>query len=309
MTDAPEFGLYPSDAEVDAWLEAIWQEAQETACDVEPLGEQGSTVQFGVRHLKGCQYVRFSPEGMDTFYGYWQPAPSQPAPLLVHTPGYGAEMSAHPDLVAQGYNVLDVNPLGYVTPSGADETKTRNDTWPVFYETYASRGERGYRQWLVNCVLAIRWAQDQDAVLPNRLSFFGSSQGGGASQILGSLYRDHGVRCVAADVSWMTNFPLCKELDVEWGSDTSFADIAAMDDPADGWYALGLIDALSHARRLTLPVMLTAGGADSACPPAAIETVFHKLPSTRMYCYIDGQGHAYTQEFVTLAAAWFRLYA
>jgi hypothetical protein len=41
----------------------------------------------------------------------------------------------------------------------------------------------------------------------------------------------------------------------------------------------------------------------------AIETVFHKLPSTRMYCYIDGQGHAYTQEFVTLATAWFRLYA
>jgi cephalosporin-C deacetylase-like acetyl esterase len=308
VTEQAEFRFYPSEAEVDAWLDAIWQQAQETECEVEPLDEQGFTMQFGIRHLKGYQYVRFSPEGMDTFYGYWQPAPSQPAPLLVHTPGYGAEMSAHPDLVAQGYNVLHVNPLGYVTPSGADEAKRRDDTWPVFYETYTSRGERGYRQWLINCVLAIRWAQGQGAVLADRVSFFGSSQGGGASQMLGSLYRDHGVRCVAADVSWMTNFPLCKELDVEWGHDT-FAAIEAMEDPADGWYALGLIDALSHARRLTVPVMLTAGGADPTCPPAAIETVFDKLPLTRMYCYIDGQGHAYTQEFVTLATAWFRLYA
>jgi cephalosporin-C deacetylase-like acetyl esterase len=83
------------------------------------------------------------------------------------------------------------------------------------------------------------------------------------------------------------------ELDVEWGRDT-FAAIEAMDDPADGRYALGLIDALSHARRLAVPVMLTAGGADPTCPPTAIETVFRKLPSTRMYCCIDGQGHAHT---------------
>jgi cephalosporin-C deacetylase-like acetyl esterase len=210
--------------------------------------------------------------------------------------------------VAQGYNVLHVNPLGYVTPSGADESKRDNDTWPVFYETYASRGERGYRQWLINCVLAIRWAQSQTAVLTDRVSFFGTSQGGGASLMLGSLYRDHGVRCVAGDVAWMTNFALCKELDVEWGRDP-FAAIAAMDNPADGWYALGLLDALSHARRLTIPVMLASGGADPTCPPEAIETVFARLPSTRMYCYLEGQGHAYTQEFVTLAGAWFRLYA
>lgn len=308
MTESPEFKFYPSETEVDVWLEDIWQEAQTTKFKAEPLDEQGFTKQFGIRHLKGCRYIRFSPEGMDTFYGYWQPAPSHPAPLLIHTPGYGAEMSAHPDLVARGYNVLHINPLGYVTPSGADETKAPDDQWPVFSQTYTSRGEHGYRQWLIDCALAIRWAQSQEAVISDRLSFFGTSQGGGASQMLGSLYRDHGVRCVAADVSWMTNFPLCKELDVEWSRDT-IAAIEAMDNPADGWYALGLIDALSHARRLTIPVMFTAGGTDSTCPPSAIETVFHRLPSTRMYCYLDGQGHAYTQEFVTLASAWFRLYA
>jgi cephalosporin-C deacetylase-like acetyl esterase len=306
LTRTPESDFYPSEAEVDAWLDGIWQEAQATACEVELLDEQGFRAQFGVRHLKGCRYVRFAPQGMDAFYGYWQPAPSQPAPLLVHTPGYGAEISAHPDMVAQGYNVLHVNPLGYVTPTGPDETKRRGDSWPVFYETYTSKGERGYRQWLVDCALAIRWAGGQEAVLPSRVSFLGTSQGGGAALMLGSLYRDHGVRCVAADVPWMIDFPLRKALGV--GRDL-FAAIKAMGNPADGWYALGLIDGLSHARRLTVPVLLTAGGEDGTCPAAAIETVFARLPSTRLYCYLDGQGHTYTQEFVTLAAAWFRLYA
>ena len=77
----------------------------------------------------------------------------------------------------------------------------------------------------------------------------------------------------------------------------------------EAWRALGFIDTLSHARRLTLPVMLTAGGEDTACPPATIESLFEKLPATRMYCHLHGQEHDYTQEFIALAAAWFRLYA
>jgi hypothetical protein len=33
------------------------------------------------------------------------------------------------------------------------------------------------------------------------------------------------------------------------------------------------------------------------------------LPTTKAYCYLDGQGHDYTQAFIALASAWFRLYA
>jgi len=70
-----------------------------------------------------------------------------------------------------------------------------------------------------------------------------------------------------------------------------------------------MIDALSHARRLDVPVLLTAGGADVTCLPETISALFERLPSTRSYCYLDGQGHAYTSAFLPLAAAWFRLYA
>ena len=299
---------YPDAASVDAWLDGIWQEAQQTAFDAELLDEQGYGPHLGIRHMRGYGYVRFTPRDRAPFYSYWQPAPSAPAPLLVHTPGYGAEISVHPDLVAQGYNVLHINPLGYVTPSGADLGKQRDGGWPVFGDTLASGAQRGYRQWLQDCVLAIRWARSQAEVLPNRLSFFGTSQGGGASLLLGSLYRDHGVRCVAADEPWMIDFPRAMSLRPDWALSLQER-MAALDDPSPLCRALGTIDALSHARRLTIPVLLTAGGADATCPAPTIEALFDRLPTTRLYCYLDGQAHGYTREFITLAAAWFRLYA
>ena len=60
---------------------------------------------------------------------------------------------------------------------------------------------------------------------------------------------------------------------------------------------------------MTMPVLLTAGGADVTCPPPTIEALFDKLPTTRLYCHLDGQAHGYTREFIALASAWFRLYA
>ena len=298
-----EFEHYPDEATVDAWVDGIWREGQEIEFEAELLTESELGPTINVRHLKGHYYVRFSPQGMDPFYGYWQPAPSHPAPLLVHTPGYGAEMSIHPDLVMQGYNVLHVNPLGYVTPSGADEAKKRDDNWPVFSDTLASGAQEGYHQWLINCVLAIKWAQSREEVAPNRVSFFGTSQGGGASLLLGSIYQGRGVRCVAADEPFMVNFPLAKVVRPDWWPE--FVDGIT----PEVWHALGFIDIISHARRLTVPVMLTAGEKDSACPPPTIESLFERLPATRMYCYLHGQEHDYTQQFIALAAAWFRLYA
>ncbi len=297
------FEHYPDEAAVDAWIDGIWKEGQEIEFEAKLLTEHEPGLTVNVRHLKGHHYVRFSPQGMDPFYGYWQPTLSHPAPLLVHTPGYGAEISIHPDLVMQGYNVLHVNPLGYATPSGADESKLRGESWPVFDDTFESGAERGYRQWLINCVLAIKWAQGRDEVIPGRVSFFGTSQGGGAALLLGSIYQGRGTRCVAADEPFMVNFPLCQVIPADWWSD-SFDEISA-----EVWRALGFIDALSHARRLTVPVMLTGGEKDPSCPAATIESLFEQLPATRMYCYLHGQEHDYNQEFIALAAAWFRLYA
>jgi pimeloyl-ACP methyl ester carboxylesterase len=57
-----------------------------------------------------------------------------------------------------------------------------------------------------------------------------------------------------------------------------------------------------------MPVLLTAGLDDETCPVDQIRALFERLPGTRSYTELAGQGHAYTQPFLHLARAWFRLY-
>ena len=214
-------------------------------------------------------------------------------------------MSTHPELVASGYNVLHISPLGYATPDGPSEQLKRNDSWPVLPDTVISGGEEGYRTWLVNCVMAIKWAMDRAEVLPERISFFGTSQGGGASLLLGSIFRDQGVRCVAADQPFLTNYP---QAGGRGAYGHAVEGLSEVSDETAGWKALGYVDTVAHAYRLTCPVMLTAGGNDEVCPPETIESLYQVLPETKSLTFIKALTHSYSREFVPLASAWFRIY-
>lgn len=305
MSVAAASSPLPIPDDLDAWLDSIHALAA-PPCPMAWLKEQGFSHQFGVRHTKGFVYLEFSPPGLTPFYAYWQPVPVGPAPLLVHVPGYGAEMSAHPELVAQGYNVLHVSPLGYATPRGPAEALKRDGQWPVLPDTILTGARGGYRLWLANVAMAIAWARTQPEVLPDRLSFFGTSQGGGGALMLGSLYRGRGARCVAADLPFLTHFPLAAG---RGAYSIAAKTLAALPDPAAGWRALAYVDTLSHAARLDLPVLLTAGGRDGTCPPETIEALFARLPATRSYTFWHDAGHRYSIPFPALAAGWFRLYA
>jgi cephalosporin-C deacetylase-like acetyl esterase len=308
---------YPSAAEVDRWVEELWGAAEQSPCSAEVLESDlewpklgGYPFQYGVRQNRGNRYVRFSPREGDVFYGYWQPSVRQPAPLLVHVPGYGAELSAHPELVAVGYNVLHVNPLGYCTPEGMNPARSRNSGdplgWPQLPETIESAGEHGYREWLINVLQAVAWARRRGEVIPGRLSFFGSSQGGGTSLILASIFRNRGVRCAAAEEPFMTNFP------AGVGRGGYALVQTALDQAPDkpgAWRALGFIDTLSHVHRLDLPVLITAGGADELCPADLIESLFARLDCVKAFVYLKHAEHAYTPEFLALLQSWLTLYA
>ena len=303
---------YPTETEVDQWLDDIWTDAgqsSDSSMGIDFLGN-GFEDSLCVGHIKDMKLIKFSPKGRSPFYAYWQPTPYGPAPLLVHTPGYGAEVCIHPDLVMLGYNVLHINPLGYMTPLGRDETKMlQGKYFRVLPDTVISRAQTGYKQWFSDCILAIQWAQAQKNVLPDRVSFFGSSQGGFGSLMLGSLFRGRGVRCIAADVPFGVDFILARKLGTSAGYAMAFDALKEIKNQADGWYAIGIMDIQSHTRRLDLPVMLTAGGTDDLCPPQTIKSLFDNLPSTKLYYYMERQGHDYTNQFITLVSSWFRLYA
>jgi cephalosporin-C deacetylase-like acetyl esterase len=295
---------YPSRKELETWIGSVWKLAKSAKCTSETLNDPSFQRPLGVWYLKDARYVRLSPVGMNSFYAFWQPALSETAPLLVHVPGYGAEMSAHPDLVALGYNVLHVCPLGYVTPKGDNESMKVNGNWPVLPDTITSGGKDGYRIWFANVLMAVEWAMRQPSVLPNRLSFFGTSQGGGTALILSSIFKGKGIRCVAADLPFLTNFALANG---RGAYQVCWKEMKEMG--ARGWKSAGLVDTLSHAHRLEVPTLLTSGGVDEVCPPDTIESLYERLPGIKGLIHLKTTGHWYTKEFIPLASAWFRLYA
>ena len=302
---------YPSAAEVDAWCEDRLARADATDVEAEFLDVELVPGAAHARHTTGV-HVRFRPVGGEPFWGYWQPAHSGgPAPLAVHLPGYGAEISAHPTICEAGFNVLHVNPRGYCTPEGFNLGKQVDGAWPVLPQTVASLGEHGYVDWYADALVAVRWALGRPSVLPERLGLFGTSQGGGTALILASLLRERNVRAVAADVPFLTNFPLVESMDRPEGAyDLAFGALSGVegDRRPEAWRALGFADTISHAHRLTMPTLLTAGGEDEVCPPASIRSLFERLPGTRSYTELAGQGHAYTVAFLSLARAWLSLY-
>ena len=304
LTEEKAYEYYPTHNEVDKWVEFLWELSESICCNAEILCECGFTDSIDIHYAKEeFTYVKFAPQEMDEFYGYWQPAMSYPAPLLVHTPGYSAAISMHPDIVFQGYNVLHINPLGYMTPTGPDDGKKRDGNWPVFEDTIISSAKEGYRYWLVNCLLAIKWALSQPEVIKERISFFGTSQGGGAALLLGSIFKDRGIRCIAADVPFLTNIPmeqLTRSKPFPCQVDNFNKNI---------WQVLGLIDTISHVHRLNCPVLLTAGGKDENCPSDTIKSLFELLPGTCSYNFFKNLEHRASREFEYLIQAWFRMYA
>lgn len=294
---------YPTSEEVELMVQDIWRLSKIGQWKAEVLEQKTWPKTLGARHTNRSRFVRFSSPHHDSFYAFWQPAPSGPAPLLLHVPGYGAEMSAHPELVSEGYNVLHVCPLGYVTPDGVDSSKKVKGDWPVLPDTITSKGKEGYRHWLAQALAAFSWSQNQPEVSPRRVSTFGTSQGGGGALLLGSLLKDHGIRAVAADVPFLTNMPLANGRGAYRRVPKGLAITGE-----EGWKWIGFVDTLSHAHRLSCPVFLTAGGLDRVCPPETIETLYQKLPGIKGYIFLKETGHLYTNEFLPLATAWFRLF-
>lgn len=298
--DKPPF--YPSAIEIEHWVNDLHQQVMSMSYLKTDTGHSGVTPMFGNGH--NTNYTRFwkyDVPGRESFYAIWQPALRSPAPVVIHLPGYGAETSVLPELVQAGYHVLHISPLGYMTPEGPNEKLKINGDWPVLgYTTHGMPG--GYRDWLLDAMIAINDVRQHPDVMGDRLLFFGTSQGGGTSILLGSIYRDYGARAVVADVPFLTDI-------ISQDYPFYMSGLTPQTMTTEHWKNLGFVDTLSHMHRLTVPVLLTAGSVDTACPPQTIMKLFHHLECTKSLNYFNGQGHAYTRQVIHLGLAWLNIHS
>lgn len=303
--------IYPTLEEIELyWSEALFEIPDE----VEPVEERERETLPGHtydRHVGG-RWLRF--EGVDgvKFWCFWQPCNRPGArKTLIHVPGYGTEISAHPSFVYAGYNVMHINPRGYCGPDGFENPEWRspeNGGALVITRNLDKPREYGYRFWFQDAVIAIRWLQKQPYVA-EKFGFFGTSQGGGGSLLLGSILASEGiVGAVAADVPYLTAFSLAYER----GSGGGYEFLLKL--PEDerefkkSFHTLGYVDTVAHGPRMKYPVLLTIGADDETCPAYTIYSLYEKLPHTRAVVELHGQGHAYTPPFPALAEMWFKLY-
>ena len=301
------YGYYPEPEEIDAWTDQVWADAHTRTGRGELLPDAGWTNNFGDYQAR-TQIVRFEYEGLPTFYGVWQAAISGPAPLVVHLPGYGGELSVHPPMAACGFNVLNLSPMGYWTPKGFDESKRDKATgsWPVLMDTLRSDRKHGYADWLQCVVCAVEWAWTQGSVIPGRVSFYGTSQGGGTSILAGSLFRDHGIRCIASDEPYLTDYPLSN---LRGAYVILTYAVREQSSPEEAYRKLAVVDTLAHTHRIHCPILVTTGTADVVCPPETVRKLDARLDGTHAMVTFEGRPHGYAFEFARLAETWLKMYA
>lgn len=295
---------YPSAQEVDAWAGQLVHSAlsRDFSGEITDYCPISTSFGNGPNTLMN-RYIRFVRDKKHTFYGYWQPAFRQSAPLLINLPGYGGRINVHPQISDDGYNILHISPLGYVLPDGERSELKQNGSWPVLQHTALGQ-PNGYESWLTDCMLAVRWAMEHLSVLDRRVSLYGTSQGGGTALLLASLMQD--VRCVCADLPFLTAFPHTGLRGDAYGL---LQDAFRQESPAVFWRRLGYVDTLSHAHRLHMPVMLSCAGQDSVCPPDTIMLLFDRLHGTRQLTFLKDGIHTHSRESMYLFRCWFSLYA
>ena len=300
------FASYPSREDIDAWALALHKRSEAISVSGCVLEHSPITESFGnSANTLQNRYIRFTTGEGRCFYGYWQPAMKLPAPLLINLPGYGAYMTMHPQLCDDGYNILHISPLGYVTAEGLDKSRRQPDgNLPVLVNT-AKGLSGGYEDWLTDCLLAVRWALSQPEALPDRLSFFGMSQGGGAALLLASILNDR-TRCVCADLPFLTGFPMTGLRGDAYGM---LSETYTLTEKNGFWRRMGYFDTISHAHRLKMPVMLGAGGKDDVCPGETVKALFDKLPGTKQFTYLQNGVHTHSRESMVLYRAWMGLFA
>ncbi len=302
---------YPSAAEVDNWCETVRKRAAGISGTGRKLEEPLYQYRLGVRHgLEANAYIAFEFAGRDPFYGYWQSVPGGPGAVVDPLARLRRGDECAPGVVT-GIQRAACQSAWLLHPEGSDGA-SRDGNWPVLPDSMLSGGKAGYFEWLTDVLLAVRWAQAQPEVLSNRLVIFGTSQGGGTTLLTASiLSRQRG----GGGGGLAPSSPICRSKSSRRRPRVSMGSIpleqVQRTNPAQfptACRALGLIDTLSHAHRLTMPVLLTAGGADDVCPPPSIRSLFDRLPATRSYSEFSGLGHCYTVPFLRLATAWLGMY-
>jgi len=280
-----------TDEHRDIWIESLSKRS-----------EKDVTVETCGCDFDGMTFLKIIyPESQPFYAKYYEASPSA-THIMVSLPGYNAEWHSLKAYMNQGYNILQISPLGYNTPNGYENSLKVRGAWPVLYDTVSEFDEDiGYYKWFENCVVAINQIRKPF----QKLIFIGTSQGGAASLILSSIYKDLTDVC-AAEMPFMLGFSdnnYQKVRSFVINQYQSFEKFIYDDIARERLY---LFDPYNHRDRIQANCLLLAGELDYECPKCDIKFLYDELICNKKYVELPGQGHGYTKEFEEIAKKWIK---
>lgn len=271
---------------IKQWCESLRIISGDTEVNVNMFDSEESElkwVEFSYEH--GTFYGRYRDKGFDR--------------LLVSLPGYNSDWNDLSAYMDGEYDLLQLSPLGYNTPHGFDEKKRVKGAWPVLYDTVSEIEEVGYNRWFFEVCLAIKALRKRE----QSLLFIGTSQGGGASLILSSIFNDCTLAC-ASEMPFLIGFS-----DFNYSRVRDFV-ASQINNPDKMIYdfcakeRLFVIDPIMHSSRIVCPTLLIAGEQDTQCLPKDIYKLYQTLKCEKKYIELENQEHGYSKEFMKYARQW-----
>jgi cephalosporin-C deacetylase len=225
-------------------------------------------------------------------------------PCIVHFTGYGGELMLDCDFVSSGYAVFNFSHRGMLLGS---EGFDRYHPVPLLVRGVEDRRAYAYRAALIDCLLAVKVAGGLEVVDGRRMAAMGTSQGGGLTIMAGAL--DGGLRCLSADLPWLTDFHYQLTHPVE-GPYRELAEYIRRHPGSEPAVrrTLGYFDTLHFADRLRQPVLVSLGLQDAVCAPASVRRLFERIPTTKLLLELPNIAHERSTTWRYLTARWFDYY-
>ncbi len=276
-----------SEERISGFCKKIREFSQDFPAQAEMLGEES----------EGLEWVRFQSLAGE-FYGRYRSLENSEY-LLVSLPGYNAEWNDLSEYMDGAYDILVISPLGYNTPWGYDDSKRVRGAWPVLYDTLCDiDDEKGYYSWVYEAAAAVTCMKKRG----QKLIFVGTSQGGGMSLILSSVFDDETGIC-ACEMPFFIGLS-DDNYDKVRGFVASQAGEEKMVYNFCAKERLAVIDPMRHVGRLKADILLVAGDKDEECPSRDIRKLGEALSCEKKFIELKNQGHGYTKEFKILAKEW-----
>jgi cephalosporin-C deacetylase len=290
--------LHPATHQVSEFWRATRERLSNEPMDavVEPSADALPFRKFRVT-LRGLDGVRFRAYLAVPVRGE---LPAQRLPAIITAPGYGgSQQGVMLDECQRGYVILQIFPRS----QGESEQLWKIDgpeklTWGI------SRPQGYYYEGAyADMFRGIDFLASRPEVDPKRIAIMGTSQGGGIALAVAAL--DPRVRAVAAHVPC-----LCAMRDAAAipGSLINTLLNKANANRADAWNTLDYFDPLRLAPNLRAPLLVSAGGKDTTCPPGTIRSVFDAVAAIKTLAWYPELPHTSSQSFYALSWTWMAMY-